>query len=79
MTVHEDVMLKYRMFKGNVFRKEELEEIIVADERQRAYVEALNHLSRKPRTRRSPSVCKEKVLSRVDRDDAGAIGEGQAD
>lgn len=50
MTVHEDVMLKYRMFKGNVFRKEELEEIIVADERQRAYVEALNHLARKPRT-----------------------------
>ncbi|MBT2761106.1 RecX family transcriptional regulator [Paenibacillus sp. ISL-20] len=50
MTVHEDVILKYRMFKGNVFRKEELEEIIVADERQRAYVEALNHLARKPRT-----------------------------
>ncbi|OMF83290.1 regulatory protein RecX [Paenibacillus glucanolyticus] len=50
MTVHEDVMLKYRLLKGNVFRKEELQEIIVADERQRAYVEALNHLSRKPRT-----------------------------
>lgn len=50
MTVHEDVMLKYRMLKGNVFRKEELQEIVVADERQRAYVEALNHLARKPRT-----------------------------
>ncbi|VTR58219.1 recombination regulator RecX [Actinobacillus pleuropneumoniae] len=50
MTVHEDVMLKYRMLKGHVFRKEELQEIVVADERQRAYVEALNHLARKPRT-----------------------------
>ncbi|KOP67706.1 RecX family transcriptional regulator [Bacillus sp. FJAT-18019] len=52
MTVHEDVMLKYRMLKGNVFRKDELQEIVVADERQRAYVEALNHLARKPRTAR---------------------------
>lgn len=52
MTVHEDVMLKYRMLKGNVFRKDELQEIVVSDERQRAYVEALNHLARKPRTAR---------------------------
>lgn len=50
MTVHEDVMLKYRMLKGSTFRKEELQDIVVADERQRAYVEALNYLSRKPRT-----------------------------
>ncbi|GAB6931421.1 RecX family transcriptional regulator [Paenibacillus sp. JCM 10914] len=50
MTVHEDVMLKYRMLKGNVFRKEELLEIVIADERQRAYVDSLYHLSRKPRT-----------------------------
>ena len=66
MTVHEDVMLKYRMFKGNVFRKEELEEIIVADERQRAYVEALNHLSRKPRTAKEITQrLQQKVLSRA--------------
>lgn len=50
MTVHEDVMIKYRMMKGSVFRKEELEEIVVADERQQAYVEALRFLERKPRT-----------------------------
>lgn len=50
ITVHEDVMIKYRMMKGNMFRKEELEEIVVADERQQAYVEALRFLERKPRT-----------------------------
>ena len=48
--VHEDVMVKYRMMKGAVFTKHELEEIVIADERQRGYGEALKYLSRKPRT-----------------------------
>ncbi|MFC7679531.1 regulatory protein RecX [Paenibacillus sp. GCM10028914] len=50
LTVHEDVMIKYRMMKGSIFRKDELESIVVADERQQAYVEALRFLERKPRT-----------------------------
>ncbi|MEK3866167.1 RecX family transcriptional regulator [Paenibacillus sp. FSL H7-0716] len=50
MTVHEDVMIKYRMISGNSFMKADLEEIVVADERQRAYVEGLRYLERKPRT-----------------------------
>lgn len=50
MTVHEDVMIKYRMITGNSFIKADLEEIILADERQRAYVEGLRYLERKPRT-----------------------------
>ncbi len=50
LTVHEDVMIKYRMISGNSFMKEDLEEIVVADERQRAYVEGLRYLERKPRT-----------------------------
>lgn len=50
MTVHEDVMIKYRMITGNSFIKADLEEIVVADERQRAYVEGLRYLERKPRT-----------------------------
>lgn len=50
MTVHEDVMIKYRMISGNSFMKQDLEEIVVADERQRAYVEGLRYLERKPRT-----------------------------
>lgn len=56
MSVHEDVMIKYRMMKGSIFRKEELEEIIIADERQRAYVEALRFLERKPRTAKEVTV-----------------------
>ncbi|ASA22188.1 regulatory protein RecX [Paenibacillus donghaensis] len=50
MTVHEDVMIKYRMITGSSFVKADLEEIVVADERQRAYVEGLRYLERKPRT-----------------------------
>lgn len=50
MTVHEDVMIKYRMITGSSFMKNELEEIVVADERQRGYVEGLRYLARKPRT-----------------------------
>ncbi|AIQ42003.1 RecX family transcriptional regulator [Paenibacillus sp. FSL R7-0312] len=50
MTVHEDVMIKYRMISGSSFVKADLEEIVAADERQRAYVEGLRYLERKPRT-----------------------------
>lgn len=50
LEVHEDVMIKYRMMKGSVFTRDELEEIVLADERQRAYADALNALSRKMRT-----------------------------
>jgi regulatory protein len=38
------------MITGNSFMKADLEEIVVADERQRAYVEGLRYLERKPRT-----------------------------
>jgi regulatory protein len=50
LEVHEDVMIKYRMIKGAVFTKEELEEIVAADERQQGYADALKYLSLKPRT-----------------------------
>ncbi|GIP21502.1 regulatory protein RecX [Paenibacillus sp. J22TS3] len=56
LEVHEDVMIKYRMIKGNSFTKYDLLEIIAADEKQQAYVEALNYLSRKPRTSKEISV-----------------------
>ncbi|MCJ8010682.1 RecX family transcriptional regulator [Paenibacillus sp. KQZ6P-2] len=52
LSIHEDVMIKYRMLKGNLFTKQELEEIILADEKQRAYVQALKFLERKQRTRK---------------------------
>ncbi|WP_260984507.1 regulatory protein RecX [Paenibacillus xylanexedens] len=51
LTVLEDVMIKYRMTRGNTFMKKDLEEIIVADERQRTYVQSLRFLEFKQRTR----------------------------
>ena len=79
MTVHEDVMLKYRMLKGHVFRKEELQEIVVADERQRAYVEALNHLARKPRTTQEIAQrLQQRVRAQQRGDSAETPREGQA-
>ncbi|MBP2001044.1 regulatory protein [Paenibacillus shirakamiensis] len=50
VTVHEDILIKYRMTKGSLFTKKDLSNIIIADERQIAYVESLSYLSRKPRT-----------------------------
>ncbi|KAF6574278.1 RecX family transcriptional regulator [Paenibacillus sp. FSL M8-0228] len=51
LSVLEDVMIKYNMFKGTSFVKKELEDIVLADEKQQAYVLALRYLGRKPRTR----------------------------
>lgn len=52
LTVLEDVMIKYRMTKGNSFVKRDLEKIVVEDERQRIYVQSLRYLEHKQRTRR---------------------------
>ncbi|WP_458631317.1 regulatory protein RecX [Paenibacillus sp. CMAA1364] len=78
LSVHEDVMIKYRMVKGNTFWRHELEEIILSDEKQRGYVHALKYLERKARTCKeiatrlreketSPAVIEE-VLERLSRD-----------
>ncbi|MGZ0040840.1 regulatory protein RecX [Paenibacillus ottowii] len=50
LSVLEDVMIKYNMFKGTSFVKKELEDIVLADEKQQAYVYALRYLGQKPRT-----------------------------
>lgn len=51
LNVHEDVMIKYRLFKGTEVSLDFMEEIVRADEKNRAYVQALKYLQRKPRTR----------------------------
>lgn len=51
LRVHEDVMIKYRMLKGSSFTREELEEIMEANERQSAYASSINLLSFRSRTR----------------------------
>lgn len=52
LLIHEDTMIKFRMLKGSVFTKQELEEIVLANEKQRAYVQALKFLERKQRTKK---------------------------
>ncbi|UHA73868.1 regulatory protein RecX [Paenibacillus sp. 481] len=51
LNVHEDVMVKYRLFKGNEVSVASLADILRADELNKAYVQALKYLQRKPRTR----------------------------
>lgn len=52
LSIHEDILIKYRMIKGNTFWKHELEEIVLANEKQQGYVQALKYLERKARTRK---------------------------
>ncbi|WP_229106459.1 regulatory protein RecX [Paenibacillus sp. 1001270B_150601_E10] len=51
LNVHEDVMIKYRLLKGTEVSLSFMEEIIRADEKNKAYVHALKYLQRKPKTR----------------------------
>ncbi|AOZ94292.1 regulatory protein RecX [Paenibacillus crassostreae] len=78
LSIHEDIMIKYRMVKGNSFWKHELEDIVLADEKQQGYVVALKYLARKSRTRKeiqiklqqkeTPLEVIEDVLARLTRD-----------
>lgn len=49
--VHEDVMIKFRLLKGSELSLDSLTEILRADEGNKAYVQAIKYLQRKPRTR----------------------------
>lgn len=51
LNVHEDVMIKYRLLKGADIAIDAIDDILRADEGNKAYVQALRHLQRKPRTR----------------------------
>lgn len=50
-TVHEDVLVKYRLLKGAQVMDDELRDIMAADELQQAYLQGIRYLQRKPRTR----------------------------
>lgn len=51
LNVHEDVLVKYRLMRGAEVSLDFMEEIIRADEKNKAYVQSLKYLQRKPRTR----------------------------
>jgi regulatory protein len=50
-SVHEDVMVKYRLMKGQKINSAEIQDILIEEEFQRAYHKALLHLSRKHRSK----------------------------
>ncbi|MBO8170935.1 MAG: RecX family transcriptional regulator [Bacillaceae bacterium] len=50
-SVHEDVLIKYRLLKGRLMTPAEIEEISVEEERNRARQKAIRYLGFKPRTR----------------------------
>ncbi|OPA77855.1 hypothetical protein BVG16_14580 [Paenibacillus selenitireducens] len=50
-SVHEDIMVKFRLVKGMLIEHRDLHSIMVADELQKAYVQAIRFLGSKPRTR----------------------------
>lgn len=51
-SVHEDIMVKHRLIKGESVDREELEQILRDDERHQAYMEAIRYVGRRPRSRK---------------------------
>lgn len=49
-SVHEEILLKYKLFKGTEIDASFYQEIIAAEERNRAYLLALRYVGIKPRT-----------------------------
>ncbi|MCR2805086.1 RecX family transcriptional regulator [Paenibacillus soyae] len=53
LSVHEDIMIRYRLMKGRTITPSEIVHIRNEDERYRAYVLAIAYLGAKPRTRKA--------------------------
>ena len=49
-SVHEDLLIKFRLFKGREIHPDELKQIAEEDSRHRAYVMGLSYLGARPRT-----------------------------
>lgn len=51
-SVHEDIMIKHRLIKGETVEEQDLETIVRDDERHQAYMEAIRYVGRRPRSRK---------------------------
>lgn len=49
-SVHEDILVKYRLIKGRQLEAEEFAEIVIAEEKNKAYLQALRYLGIRPRS-----------------------------
>lgn len=52
LSVHEDILIRFRLMKGQLLTADQKEEIQTEDEQYRAYVLAIAYLGAKPRTRK---------------------------
>ncbi|WP_419873162.1 regulatory protein RecX [Candidatus Pristimantibacillus sp. PTI5] len=52
LSVHEDILIRFRLTKGQLLTEVQIEEIRMEDERYRAYVLAIAYLGARPRTRK---------------------------
>jgi regulatory protein len=52
LSVHEDILIRYRLTKGQLVTEAQTDEIRMEDERYRAYVMAIAYLGARPRTRK---------------------------
>lgn len=52
LSVHEDILVRYRLMKDRMLDKSEIDKIRKEDERYRAYALAIQYLGAKPRTRK---------------------------
>lgn len=52
LSVHEDILIRYRLMKGQLLTAVQVAEIRKEDERYRAYILAIGYLGFKPRTRK---------------------------
>ncbi|MGO4543950.1 regulatory protein RecX [Paenibacillus sp. 2TAB23] len=52
LSVHEDILIRFRLTKGQLLTEIQMEEIRTEDERYRAYILAIGYLGAKPRTRK---------------------------
>lgn len=50
-SVHEDILVKYNLFKGTEVDEAFYSEVLVAEEKHRAYLNALRYLGIRPRTK----------------------------
>jgi len=53
LSVHEDIMIRFRLLNGQFLPKAQVEEIRNEDERYKAYALAIAYLGAKPRTRKA--------------------------
>lgn len=49
-SVHEDIMIKHRLIKGEAVEREDIARIVQDDERHQAYLEAIRYIGRRPRS-----------------------------